>query len=219
MKKIIAMLCALTLIGAASACFAAETAQYPILTGETGVYRAGVYEERVRGMGGWMVLHITFTADRLESIEVVSHTETPNIGTVALDNVIPAMIEAQNADVDVQAGATITSDALKEAVSKAIAEALAGTAAYVPGVYHERVRGMGGWMELDITFSETALEKIEVISHTETPNIGTVALEKVIPSMIEAQSADVDAQSGATITSEALKEAVTKAFREATPAK
>lgn len=218
MKKTISLLLAGLLLFSAAAM--AEEVTYPLLTGEEGLYRAGTYEQKVRGMGGWMVVHVTFSADKLEEVEIVSHTETPNIGTVAIERVIPAIIEAQSIEVDGVTGATITSDALKKAVSAAIAEAQitkaeVGEALYVPGVYHERVRGMGGWMEIDFTFSAEKLENIEIQSHTETPNIGTVAIDRVLPAMLDAQTAEVDSVTGATITSEALKKAATAAFKEA----
>ena len=55
-----------------------------------------------------------------------------------------------------------------------------------------------------------------MLNHTETPNIGTLAIEQVIPAMLEAQSAEVDGVTGATITSNALKDALNEAIRQAT---
>lgn len=217
-KSVITTLAAMTVFAAASlsmACAEGET-EYPVLTGEVGQYAAGVYQESVRGMGGKMTVNVTFGTDSLDAIEVIHHTETPNIGTKAIEKVIPAMIEAQSAEVDALTGATITSEALKKAVSQAIDEAAAADAqTYAAGVYEEKVRGMGGYMKVQVTVNEAGLENIEVISHTETPNIGTKAIEKVIPAMIEAKSADVDSLTGATITSEALKKAVAQALEEA----
>lgn len=192
--------------------------QYPVLTGESGVYHAGVYEVTLRGMGGKMTVHVTFGTDSIEAIEVVKHTETPNIGTKAIETVIPAILEAQSTDVDGQSGATITSDAIKKAVDQAIEAALASDEAhpiYNAGMYEVVVRGLGGKMTVQVTFTETSIQSIEVVKHTETPNIGTKAIETVIPAILEAQSTEVDGQAGATITSDAIKEAVDKAAAQA----
>lgn len=97
--------------------------EYPKLSGEVGVYKAGVYEVTVRGMGGNIVFHITFGPDSLTDIEAVKHHETAGLGDRALENLVPAIIEAQNTQVDGWSGATITSDAIKEAVNIAIEEA------------------------------------------------------------------------------------------------
>jgi fumarate reductase flavoprotein subunit len=75
---------------------------------------------------------------------------------------------------------------------------------------------MGGYMTIEVTFSSDKIESFEVLSHTETPNIGTLAIERVIPAMLEAQSAEVDGVTGATITSNALKDALNEAIRQAT---
>ena len=98
---------------------------YPQLTGETGTYKAGVYEETIRGMGGDIVFHITFSTDEITAIEAVKQHETEGLGSRALENVIPAIIEAQSTDVDGWSGATVTSNAIKEAVNTAIEEATA----------------------------------------------------------------------------------------------
>ncbi len=217
MKKILLFMLTLMILIVPALALGEET-EYPVLTGETGLYKAGVYEVVVRGMGGKMTVHVTFGKDTIDAIEIVKHTETPNIGTKAIEKVIPEIIEAQSTDVDAQTGATITSDAIKEAVDKAIAQALApGQQApiYKAGMYEIVVRGLGGKMTIDVTFTETAIESIEVVKHTETPNIGTKAIEKVIPEIIAAQSTDVDAQTGATITSDAIKDAVNKAIEQA----
>lgn len=99
--------------------------EYPKLTGETGVYKAGLYEVTTRGLGGNIVFHITFSTDAITQIEAVKHHETAGIGDKALEQLIPTIIEAQNTQVDGWSGATITSDAIKEAVNTAIEEALA----------------------------------------------------------------------------------------------
>ena len=218
MKKMLSILIALLLVFSALNALAEETA-YPQLTGEEGLYKAGVYEQKIRGMGGWMIIHITFSADAIDDIEVVSHTETPNIGTLAIERVIPAMLEEQSAEVEGVTGATITSYALKDALAAALKEAAAAPAdekaLYVPGVYEVKLRGMGGYMTIEVTFSAGRIENFEVISHTETPNIGTLAIDRVIPAMLEAQSADVDGVTGATITSNALKDAMKEAIQKA----
>ena len=87
--------------------------------------------------------------------------------------------------------------------------------AYVPGTYEVTTRGMGGKITFEITFSETEITAIEPVKHHETEGLGDRALENVIPAILEAQSTDVDAWSGATITSDAIKAAVQEAMEMA----
>ena len=59
----------------------------------------------------------------MAAIEVVEHHETPNIGTIAIDTLPKAMIDKQSADVDIVAGASVTSTAMIQAVKDAMAQA------------------------------------------------------------------------------------------------
>lgn len=88
-----------------------------------GAYTPGTYRQSAKGMGGDVVVDVTFDADAMTAIDVVSQNETAGLGDVALTSVAQAMLDAQSADVDGVAGATVSSTALKQAVSQAIAEA------------------------------------------------------------------------------------------------
>ena len=56
---------------------------------------------------------------------------------------------------------------------------------------------------------------VTVVQHNETPGIGSVAVEQIPEMIMEAQSTEVDALSGATETSNAIKAAVAAALAEA----
>lgn len=59
-----------------------------------------------------MTCKVTVEGDAIKAIEVVQHGETVGIGTVAFDEMIPRIIEAQSLDVDIVSGATKSSKAL-----------------------------------------------------------------------------------------------------------
>ena len=58
--------------------------------------------------------------DAIVSVTVTSQNETPGIGSVAVDEIPGAIVERQGLDVDAVAGATVTSEAIIEAVSAAL---------------------------------------------------------------------------------------------------
>lgn len=89
-----------------------------------GAYTAGTYDVTAEGFGGDIKLQFTFTADKLEKIEVVEHNETEGFGKEALEEMMPKIVEAQSvASVDNVSGATVTCDALKAAVENAVTQA------------------------------------------------------------------------------------------------
>lgn len=76
-----------------------------------------------KGMEGDVVVEVTADATTLYSITVTEQNETQGIGTVACEQLPDAMVAANSYNVDGIAGATVTSDALKEAVQAALTNA------------------------------------------------------------------------------------------------
>ena len=75
---------------------------------------------------------------------------------------------------------------------------------FTAGTCETTVEGRNGPMELSVTFSETRIEEIIVVSHSETEGIADPAIERVPSDIITYQSLGIDMVSGATITSEAI---------------
>ncbi len=74
------------------------------------------------GMGGAVVVRVTMDGDKIAQVEVVEHAETAGISDPAIEQMPGRIIEAQSAEVDAVAGATITSNAIKDAVKDALAK-------------------------------------------------------------------------------------------------
>ena len=78
----------------------------------------------------------------------------------------------------------------------------------VPGVF-------GDTIVVETVADENGIYSVTVVENKETPGIGSVAIEQIPGMIIEAQSTEVDALSGATETSNAIKAAVAAALEEA----
>lgn len=86
---------------------------------------------------------------------------------------------------------------------------------YTPGVYEASVNGMNGPVEVKVEFSDSVIVSVAAVGEKETKGLGDVALEKLIPAVLEAQSAEVDAVAGATISSNAMLQAVASCINQA----
>jgi flavocytochrome c len=73
-----------------------------------------------------------------------------------------------------------------------------------PGTYTSTQRGMAGSFDIAVTFSEHAIESIQIGENKETYMVGTEALRILPERIIENQSLNVDVVSGATYTSYAV---------------
>lgn len=75
--------------------------------------------------------------------------------------------------------------------------------------------GMGGDITVKVAYADGTITSVEVVSAKETPEIGGEALKKLPALVVAANSADVDAVSGATLTSTAFCAAVKDAVSQA----
>ena len=91
----------------------------------------------------------------------------------------------------------------------------AADGSYTPGTYTAEAKGMGGTVTVTVTVSDSAITAVKAEGPDETPGIGVPALETVANAILEAQSADVDGVTGATVTSTAVKTAAAAALAEA----
>lgn len=74
--------------------------------------------------------------------------------------------------------------------------------------------GMGKGLTVKVTMDGTKIAAVEILSHNESPNISDKAIERIPAAIVEAQSADVDVVSGASLTSRAIMEAVKQALEK-----
>ena len=184
------------------------------------------YVVTAEGYGGPVQLKVSLKDEAIVNIEILEQNETPNLGDVAIEATIEKILENQSTDVDVHTGATFSSNAVINAVAKAYEEA--GMALGVTGATSGEAedqsssdyeaegilaiaQGYGGDVVLDVIMEGNTLVDIKVLSQKETPNLGDVAIEAMIEKILQAQSPDVDVESGATASSQAVINAVGKA--------
>lgn len=86
---------------------------------------------------------------------------------------------------------------------------------YTPGTYEASVNGMGGPVTVRMEFSEEEILSVEASGEQETKGLGDVAIEELKESILEAQSAEVDVVSGASVSSTAMISAAAECIRQA----
>lgn len=83
-------------------------------------------------------------------------------------------------------------------------------------VYEATTKGFGGDVTVKLTYSDDKISKVEIEGNDETEGVGSLAIEQMPDSILEANSADVDTVSGATITSNAIITAAKMAIMQKT---
>lgn len=95
----------------------------PAQAEQTGKFTPGTYTGVAAGKNGDITVEVTFSADAIESITVVSHSETPSLSDGAIANIPTQIVESQSLGVDAVSGATYTSNGIIDAVADAVKQA------------------------------------------------------------------------------------------------
>lgn len=91
-------------------------------------------------------------------------------------------------------------------------------ALFKAGTYEAEAEGFGGSanpVKLIVTVSDNEIESIEYTADGETPTVGGAALPQLVENVLAAQSPNIDAISGATITSTAFFTALNDCITQA----
>ena len=209
MKKLVALFLSLCLVLGMTAFASAEA--------ETKTGSAQGFASEVK-------VTVTVEDGKITGLEVDDSGESyPSAGIEranSVEKLIAAILEKGSTEgVDTSTGATFTSKAVVEATEKALAgggeAAASGEIGFTAGSYEATADGYNGPTTVKVTFSDTKIEAIEIVSTAETGHVGDVAFDIMIPDMLEANGSGVDGVSGATFSSRALRNAVNDAAEQA----
>ena len=164
------------------------------------------------GKVGDVVVEVTADKSNLYSVKVLEQNETPGIGSLAVEQLPAAMVEANSVAVDSISSATVTSEAIKAAVCAALTEAgfnpadfgyVEPTPAPTPEPTPEPTpkpetapaepagdvqtatgtgTGIDGNVIVEVKADANTIYEVNVLEQNETPGIGSVAVEKLPPS-------------------------------------
>ena len=224
MKKIVSGAMALCLVASMTACSSGKPAETTAAATEAAkLYVAGTYSASEEGFAGKVTVTITTSESEITDVKVEGPNETPDKGGVAMEQLQGELLKAQSAEVDAVSGSTVTSDAVKKAMAAAIEKAKSGDTstgsdealAFTAGTYTGTGVGYNGPTTVEVTFDDSKITDIKIVDTKETGHVGDTAFEVLIPQMIEANGTGVDAVSGATFSSKALKTAVNDAAEQA----
>lgn len=75
---------------------------------------------QAQGYGGPLKVEVEMKGEDVVSVKVTSHSETEGVGTRAIDALPERIVQSDSPDVEGVSGATVTSQAIREAVSEAM---------------------------------------------------------------------------------------------------
>jgi fumarate reductase flavoprotein subunit len=189
-----------------------------------GIYTPGTYTATATGFGGEITVSMSFSESEILEVNVTGDKETEGVGSNAVANLPALIVEAQSADVEAVSGATISSKAIMQAAEDCIRQAKGeektlSEVKMKPGTYTAYAESFqaGDGLNVSVTVDETKIVSIDVDTEntSDTPTVLQSAIDRLIPRMVEYQSLSIDAVTGATASSNAIKSAAEQAVAEA----
>ena len=182
-------------------------------------FTPGTYEGEGKGYSETspVKVKVTVDADKITAVEIDAPEEVP-FGVMNFPTYINALIGRTDGQIDAISNATMSRNGIAEAVEKALAEARgekqeasSASVSFTPGEYTATAYGYNGPVEVKVTFDADKIKGIAVTKNPETGHVGDIAFDIMIPEMLQANGSGVDAVSGATFSTRALRNAVNAA--------
>ena len=197
-------------------------------------YADGVYIGSSRGYGGAVRVQVTMENGSITEVEVLDASHETKQFLRRAKRLLTAVVDAQSWEVDAVSEATYTSRGILGAVQNAltgevvnnplppqpkpaaplVVEEFTAPSTYLDGIYTAEAVGFEGKITVQVTVAEDKITDITLLSAEDEEEYLSRA-KQVIPAILEGQSPNVDAVSGATYSSTGILNAVKLALAKA----
>ena len=197
-------------------------------------YADGVYVGSSRGYGGSVRVQVTMENGSITEVEILDASHETKQFLRRAKRLLTTVVEAQSWEVDAVSEATYTSRGILGAVQNAltgevvnnplppqpkpaaplVVEEFTAPSTYLDGIYTAEAMGFEGEITVQVTVAEDKITDITLLSAEDEEEYLSMA-KQVIPAILEGQSPNVDAVSGATYSSTGILNAVKLALAKA----
>ena len=197
-------------------------------------YADGVYVGSSRGYGGAVRVQVTMENGSITEVEILDASHETKQFLRRAKRLLTTVVETQSWEVDAVSEATYTSRGILGAVQNAltgevvnnplppqpkpaatlVVEEFTAPSIYLDGIYTAEAMGFEGQITVQVTVAEDKITVITILSAEDEEEYLSRA-KQVIPAILEGQSPNVDAVSGATYSSTGILNAVKLALAKA----
>ena len=197
-------------------------------------YADGVYVGSSRGYGGAVRVQVTMENGSITEVGILDASHETKQFLRRAKRLLTTVVEAQSWEVDAVSEATYTSRGILGAVQNAltgevvnnplppqpepaaplVVEEFTAPSTYLDGIYTAEAMGFEGEITVQVTVAEDKITDITLLSAEDEEEYLSQA-KQVIPAILEGQSPNVDAVSGATYSSTGILNAVKLALAKA----
>ena len=198
-------------------------------------YPDGVYTGSSRGYGGTVKVQVTMEGGVITDVQILSAAHETAAFLKRASRLVNTVLDAQTWEVDAVSEATYTSRGILGAVRNALtgeavnnplppqpkpAEPLVVEEFTQPSVYHDGVytasaEGFGGPITVQVTILNDKIDSISIVSAEGETHPYFTKARHVISTILDEQTPEVEAVSGATYSSTGILNAVKAALTSA----
>ena len=199
-------------------------------------YKDGTYTGSADGFSGKIKVKVRIKNGKIKKITILSHSDTEEYMNKA-KALTKRIVSAQNTNLDAVSGATYSSNGILKAVENALKKAVeekkteedtdssdttqdqptpvTGTFDYPDGIYQGVGTGFGGDIKVSVVILDKTIKAILITEHAGEDDNFFNRAKTITTTMTETQNINVDAVSGATLSSNGIIEAVKAAIEAA----
>ena len=197
-------------------------------------YADGVYVGSSQGYGGAVRVQVTMENGSITEVEILDASHETKQFLRRAKRLLTTVVETQSWEVDAVSEATYTSRGILGAVQNAltgevvnnplppqpepaaplVVEEFTAPSIYLDGIYTAEAMGFEGQITVQVTVAEDKITDITILSAEDEEEYLSRA-KQVVPAILEGQSPNVDAISGATYSSTGILNAVKLALAKA----
>lgn len=211
-----------------------DEGQFDLIYGDSGDFKGIMATVDAMGYDGEISYNLAVDSEgEIIGLRIVAHTETPGIGDVIERDSFQEQFLGKSfkdpitagEDVDIVSGSTVSTAAMINSIrhtTGVIAENYLGIEAVEvniseasDGIYRGSAQGFMGPVLVEVEVSGGEIVNIEVLEQEETPTYFIESYPLIPERIIEEQSLDIDTQTGATASANAIVGAVENALLEA----
>ncbi len=198
-------------------------------------YPDGVYTGSSRGYGGTVKVQVTMENGSITDVQILDASHETAAFLKRAKRLVNAVLDAQTWEVDAVSEATYTSRGILGAVRNAltgevvnnplppqpkpaeplVTESFTPPSAYRDGIYTASAEGFGGPISVQVTILNDRIDAISILSAEDETDSYFTKARHVISAILDAQTPEVDAVSGATYSSTGIQNAVRLALASA----
>ncbi len=181
------------------------------------ILKSGRFVGSAKGMHDHVKVELKIESGKIVDAQVLTSTASPFYAKIS-KLLAQEIISKQSSDIDAVSGASVTSRSVQDAAYAALKKAGGGAPTDLKlkdGVYTASASGHGAPLTVEVTTKADRIADVKVVHAMETPYVGDDAMKRIPREMVQQQTLNVDAITGATMTSQAVINAVHQALAKA----